>query len=217
MPLVSERIEIVASIHAAFAVNKDESLQLGIAVRLRDSDDGRANVIYYASRKFKRVCKSVLAAEVFELVDGFDIDVSIQDFLKTITGRLGIPLVLYTDYQSLYGLCISLSSTTERLLQIDLAKIFEAYETPAISRILWISSPSSPADDLTKVDKRNGTLAGILRTNIFNRTSLAEIERDNNRDVPVTSPFTRRYCKRWNVFQRRSRGCVTRVHPTAAF
>ena len=57
-----------------------------------------------------------------------------EEFL-TITRRPEIALTICTDSRSLYGLCISLSPTTEKRLQIDLAIISEVYEAREITKL----------------------------------------------------------------------------------
>ena len=107
-----EKLEVVVCIDAAFAVNPDHTSQLSILAMLRNCETGHVNIIHYASVKSKRVCKSVLAAEIFALVDGFDMCYAIRDSVQRITGRDTVPLTIYTDSHSLYRLCISLSQTT---------------------------------------------------------------------------------------------------------
>ena len=103
------------------------------------------------------------------MVDGFDTAMAVKDSLIRITGRSEFPLTICTDSRSLYGLCISLSPTTEKRLQIDLAMIRQAYEAREITKLVWIAGSVNPADNLTKVDMRNGTLAKLLLTNQFSR------------------------------------------------
>lgn len=97
------------------------------------------------------VRKSVLAAELFALVDGFDIEFSTSHQTSQMVGRK-VDLVLYNDWQSLYVLSISLAQTTERRLHIDLAIIREGYESRYITEIVWIEGTKNPADDFTKPD-----------------------------------------------------------------
>lgn len=172
-----EQIEVVVCIDAAFAVNKDMSSQLGLLAMVRHKLNGDVNIIHFASGKSKRVCKSVLAAELFALVDGFDVGYSIAHSLQEIYGRQ-IDLTLYTDSQSLYGLCISLAHTTERRLQIDLSMIREAYERRDITNIVWIEGKNNPADDLTKITRRAGVLSEVIATNRFFPEPRSWIQRD---------------------------------------
>lgn len=135
VPLQSENIEVVC-VDAAFATNKDESSGLGILAMLRDSKTGMVNIVHFSSNKSKRVCKSVLAAELHAFVDGYDLGYSLKNSIQTITGTNNVPLVMYNDSKCLYGLCVSLAGTTEKRLHIDLALIREAYEKRDISSII---------------------------------------------------------------------------------
>ncbi len=114
------------------------------------------------------MAKNVLAAGLFALVDGFDLGFTIRGSIQSLTGRSSVNLTLATDSRSLFCLAVTLGQTTERRLLIDLSIIREACEKREITEVVWLSGDSNPADDLTKIDKRNGTLAKIISTNNFN-------------------------------------------------
>lgn len=149
-PILPKDCEVVVCIDAAFAINPDKSSQLGILVLLRDKLTKAVNIIHFASSKSKRVAKSVLAAELFALINGFDVGFSIKESLQRMTGVKKIDLTLMTDSRSLYGLAISLAQTTERRLQIDLEIIRQAYERRELNNVIWIAGDENTADDLTK-------------------------------------------------------------------
>jgi len=203
-----ELMEVVVCIDGAFATNHDKTSQLGFIVMLRNKEDGTVNVIHYASYKSKRVCKSVLAAELFAMVDGYDVGFSIRHALETCTGISKINLSIYTDSQTLYGLCISLRNTTERRLQIDLALIREAYERRELTEIIWINGKANPADDLTKCEKRSGSLEELLHTGKFLPQKESWIERDS---LPVTTSPVSNFTtsNELNSFEFETLGCVT--------
>lgn len=173
-----QSLEVVVCIDAAFAVNKDNSSQLGVVAMLLNKNTFESNIIHFLSIKSKRVCKSVLSAELFSLVDGFDIGYSIRDSCSRITGRKDIELTISTDSKTLYGLSITLSQTTERRLQIDLALIQEAYERCDIHHLVWLPSSDNPADDLTKIEKRSGSLQKLISTNYFKPEISTWVQRD---------------------------------------
>ncbi len=104
-----------------------------------DSDVVTVHIVHYTSSKSKRVCKSALTAELSALIDGFEIGFTIRHFLELVLSRK-VDLTIYTDSHSLYGLCIYLTQTTERRIQIDLALICESTERREIANNLWIES-----------------------------------------------------------------------------
>lgn len=174
----SDKMEVVVCIDAAFATNPDKSSQLGVIAMIRNMETCDANIVHYTSSKSKRIAKSVLAAELFAMVDGFDLGFSIKESLERISGKKNVDLTLMTDSLSLYGLTISLAQTTERRLQIDLEVLREAFERREIQNIIWIAGQENPADDLTKPDKRSGKLAHLVDSNKFAPTKISWIDRD---------------------------------------
>jgi hypothetical protein len=172
----ASQLETCVCIDAAYACNPDHSSQLGVLAMLRDRQSHRCSVVHYFSVKSKRVCRSILAAELLALVEGFDVGFAIQDSLRRISG-FAPPLVLYTDSQSLYHLAISLTRTTERRLMVDLALLREAYERRDITHFAWIPGHENPADGFTKV-AHNKALSRLLATCKFAPTLLATVERD---------------------------------------
>lgn len=178
LSIPAESMEVVVCIDAAFATNSDKSSQLGVLAMIRNKHTMDVNIIHFSSSKSKRVAKSVLAAELFSMIDGYDVGFSIKEAVVRMTGLKNVELTLQTDSKSLYDLVISLAQTTERRLQIDLEILREGYERREISNIVWIAGNQNPADDLTKPDKRNGTLAQVVSTCKFAPTAVSWIERD---------------------------------------
>jgi hypothetical protein len=92
----------------SFANNKDLSSQLGFVLMLVNKSTNVdntftifGNVIHYSSTKCKRVTRSVLASEIFGMVNSLDIGIAIATTLRMITERLelpAIPLVICTDW-----------------------------------------------------------------------------------------------------------------------
>lgn len=75
---------------------------------LRNMENGNANILHHSSSKCKHVCKSVFASELFATVDGFDVGFAVAHSREGMLERV-VALTVYTDSQSVYGLCISLS------------------------------------------------------------------------------------------------------------
>ena len=91
-----ESVEIVVCMVAEFAINQDTSSQLCVLTLMRDNRNGNVNVVHFTSAKLKRVCKSVLAAELFALFNGFDVGCTIAYELEKVLCRK-IQLTLLTN------------------------------------------------------------------------------------------------------------------------
>ena len=59
-----------------------------------------------------------------------------NDLLKA--GRGTMPMIIYTDSRSLYDGLVSLNTTTEKRLLIDLHLLRQAYERREIAEVCWI-------------------------------------------------------------------------------
>lgn len=111
-------------------------------------------MIHYSSTKYKRVTRSVLALEIYGIVNGFNIGIAIATTLRMITERLRlptIPLVIYIDLYSLYECLIKLRITKEKRLMIDIMTLRQSYERREITEIRWINSDNNPIDAFIKV------------------------------------------------------------------
>ncbi len=136
---------IAVFVDASFASNIDFSSKLGFLIALVDGS-GNANIIHYASFKSKRVTRSVLAAELYAMVHGYDNAAILQLSLNAIFGR-HLPLRIYTDSRSLHYSVTRLSSTREKRLLIDLSLLTEsivAYEQVNLTPNAWIARPPQP-------------------------------------------------------------------------
>ena len=82
-----------------------------------------SNVIYYSSTKCKRVTRSVLASEIYSIVNGFNIGIAIATILRMVTEQLRlplIPLIICTDSYSLYKCLVKLRIKKEKRLIINI-------------------------------------------------------------------------------------------------
>ena len=137
--------KLIVFVDGSFANNRDLSSQLGFVLMLvNESTDVentfliRGNVIHYSSTKCKRVTRSVLASEIYGMVNGFDMGIAIATTLRMITERLGIapvPLVICTDSYSLYECLVKLGTTKEKRLMIDIMALRQSYERREITEI----------------------------------------------------------------------------------
>lgn len=146
-PLDLESMIMGVFLDAGFATNSDMTSQLGFVVALMDKS-GNGNVVHYASTKSKRVTRSVLAAELFAMVQGFDDCSVLRLTLNDILGRV-IPMHVYTDSRSLYDCLTNINRTREKRLLIDLCMLRESYERREISEVFWIPTAQNPADAFT--------------------------------------------------------------------
>jgi hypothetical protein len=130
VPVDLANAKLMVFVDGSFANNKDLSSQLGFVMMLvnesAETDNTftiRGNVIHYSSTKCKRVTRSVLASEIYGMVNGFDMGIAIASTLRMITERLGlaaIPLIVCTDSYSLYECLVKLGTTKEKRLMIDI-------------------------------------------------------------------------------------------------
>jgi hypothetical protein len=160
VPVKLKDAKLMVFVDGSFANNKDLSSQLGFVLMLvNESYDANntfticGNVIHYSSTKCKRITRSVLASEIYSMVNGFDISIAIATTLRMITERLGLPaisLVICTDSYSLYECLVKLGTTKEKRLMIDIMALRQSYERREITEIRWINGEDNPADAFTK-------------------------------------------------------------------
>ncbi|KAI1387098.1 uncharacterized protein F4822DRAFT_443927 [Hypoxylon trugodes] len=161
MELDPQDLRLYIFVDGSFANNRDMSSQIGYIVVLgnekpttHDNElriDG--NVIHWSSTKCKRVTRSVLASEIYGMVQGFDIGYVVHHTINTVLGRLSfprVPLVLCTDSYSLYQCLVQMGSTNKKRLMIDLMALRQSYENREINDIRWIQGNCNPADAMTK-------------------------------------------------------------------
>ncbi|KAK1491470.1 hypothetical protein CCUS01_03256, partial [Colletotrichum cuscutae] len=82
-----------------------------------------SNIIYYLLIKNKRVIRSILALEVYNIVNSVNLAHAILIILRRITDRLSLLLILiviYTDFYLLYKYLIKLRIIKEKRLIINI-------------------------------------------------------------------------------------------------
>jgi hypothetical protein len=159
LPIDLSTAQLMIFVDGSFANNADLSSQLGFIIMLVNEtrDDGSftitGNTVHWSSTKCKRVTRSVLASEVYAMVNGFDIGLAIATTLRMITEKLeipAIPVILCTDSYSLYECLVKLGSTLEKRLMIDIMALRQSYERREVAEIRWINGEDNPADAFTK-------------------------------------------------------------------
>ncbi|KAI1106029.1 hypothetical protein F4804DRAFT_302673 [Jackrogersella minutella] len=162
-------------VDGSFANNKDMSSQIGYIVVLgnerptaQDNElQVNGNIIHWSPTKCKRVTRSVLASEIYGMVQGFDIGYVIHRTINISLERLTlprIPLVLCTGSYSLYQCLVQMSSTNEKRLMIDLMALRQSYENREIDDIRWIQGSCNPADAMTKATP-NEAMRTLIESN----------------------------------------------------
>jgi Reverse transcriptase (RNA-dependent DNA polymerase) len=195
VPLDLATAKLFVFVDGSFANNPDLSSQIGYVIVLGNETlkDGefklRGNILHWSSTKCKRVTRAVLASELYGMVAGIDMAISISTTLQLITKQLKvdpIPAVVCTDSFSLYECMVKLGTTKEKRLMIDIMAIRQSYERREISEIRWIEGGSNPADAMTKATS-NGALQKLVSTNELDikvqgwvqREALMEEKREN--------------------------------------
>ena len=177
-----ESLSFGVFIDAAFANHPDMRSQLGFVTVLMDKNFN-ANIVHYGSSKSKRVTRSVLSAELYAMMYGFDTSSVILHTLRSFLGK-SIPLRLYTDSKCLFDSLTRLNSTTEKRLLIDLSLLREAYELREITEVLWIPGKQNPADGMTKQGPCHALLQ-LIKNNQIEVSPNAWIDRQQNVNFSV--------------------------------
>ncbi|KAI0993994.1 hypothetical protein K3495_g14189 [Podosphaera aphanis] len=154
VPLELESVKMFVFVDGSFANNHDLSSQIGYVIALGNETLGdgdfklKANILHWSSTKFKRVPRGILASELYGMVSGIDMGISISTTLNMIIQQLkidSIPVVVCTDSFSLYECMVKLGTTKKKRLMIDIMAIRQSYERRELSEIRWITGDSNPS------------------------------------------------------------------------
>jgi hypothetical protein len=146
VPLQLEEAKLFIFTDSSFANNKDLSSQLGFVIIIaleRRTGEGHdfeiyGNIVHWNSIKCKRVTRSVLASELYGIVNRFDSAIAISTTLQQIVRTLGlpqIPVIVCSDSKSLYDCLVKLGTTNEKRLMIDIMSLWELYENREITEV----------------------------------------------------------------------------------
>lgn len=151
-------VKIVCFTDAGYATHNDDShSQLGYVIAMVDNANV-ANVIAYASRRCRRVTRSVLASELLALVAGYDMAASLATQLGEILGRT-IPVWCIIDSKTVFNVVTRLGSVTEKRLMPDVSDLREEHLAQRL-RLFWGPSSENCADPFTKM---RGSCAALNR------------------------------------------------------
>jgi hypothetical protein len=132
---------------AAFANTTDLHSQIDYVICL--TNDIHANLIHWSSIKCKRITRSVLAIELYAMINDFDVEAVIKLIIERML-HISLSLILLIDSKSLFDCLIKLETTSEKRLMIDLMCLRQSYERREITEIRWIDENINFADAMTK-------------------------------------------------------------------
>lgn len=139
---------IVLLTDASFANARDLKSQLGYLILVVD-DDGNCNVLHYGSNRCRRVARSVMAAELFALVLGYDYAYVVRTLMEEMTG-LNLKMEALVDSKTVFDVIAKYSQTGEKRLQIDVNALRQEYDYGELHRLGWLPCILNAADPLTK-------------------------------------------------------------------
>lgn len=107
------------------------------------------NIPYFLNQKSQHVSRYVLGGELNSFADALDIACVIKNEVESVIGKI-IPITSLTDSKSLFDAITKSSSSSKKLLMIELSAVREAYSNHEISDVGYISSKNNPAESLKK-------------------------------------------------------------------
>lgn len=160
-PLSLDGMKVVCYSDAGFASHSgDYKSQIGYIVAFLGSSNNE-NVVAYASRKGKRVTRSVLASEHFALVDGYDCAEAIGDQVSEILG-MQVPVWNAVDSRTLFNVVMKVGNVSEHRLMIDVAELRQKHVLQKLA-LFWIPSDDNCVDPFTKPTGSQRALDELLR------------------------------------------------------
>jgi hypothetical protein len=181
--------------NGSFANNKDLSFQVGFLILLANEMRGSSffelagNIVHWSSIKCKRVTRSVLASEIYGMMNGVNTGIILAIILRLITDQLclpEIPLIICTNSYLLYECIVKLGITQEKRLMIDVMFLRQSYERRKITEIRWIHNQDNPADALTKA-AANRAMERFVSFNKLNVRMEGYVERSRKKEDSAVS------------------------------
>jgi hypothetical protein len=167
------QLKLMIFTDAAFANTFDLHSQIDYVVCL--TNDVHANLIHWSSIKCKRITRSVLAVELYTMINDFDVEAIVKSTIDRML-HISLSLILLTDSKSLYDCLVKLDTTAEKRLMIDLMCLKQSYERREIAEIRWIDENINFADAMTK-SKSCNVLIKLIDINIIELKITEWIER----------------------------------------
>ena len=119
--------------------------------------------VSWSSHKLKRVSRSTLTAETLALADAIDAAIYISALMSEVIYDSGksVPIVCYTDNDSLYQAAHTSNVVDEKRLRIELGAIRESIDRNEFI-LKWVSSKDQVADALTKAGVSTRKLKEVM-------------------------------------------------------
>lgn len=118
-----------------FAKNKDGAFPVVFLIFMADKTNV-ANLTEYARNNSRRVARPVLGAEKFDLADTCDSAILIQNSSSEALGKT-LRIQVLTGTETLFNIIKSNSSTSEKIVMVDVEAAREAYKGKIIHYIIW--------------------------------------------------------------------------------
>ena len=144
------------------------------------NSSNKANIIHWLSIQCEMLTRSVLASELYAMVNGFDIRAVLKLTIKSIL-KQSVPMILYRDLKSLYDCLVKLCITLEKGLMVDIMWLRQSYKRQEIVKIKWFNGDSNPADTITKA-KPCHALQELINTNTVSMKASIWVEWDADKD-----------------------------------
>lgn len=122
-----------------FATNMAFSSQLLFTMMLMNKSYN-VNTVYYRNLNLKHFTRSVLSAEHFSVVHGFDAFSTIRLTINYDFGRV-VPLHFYTDWKSLFYYLTKSFRTSRKRLLIDRLMLRQSYECREVTEVFLDANP----------------------------------------------------------------------------
>lgn len=150
VPVDAKSVKTAEFSDAIFCSKFRPDLSAGFVFLLADNHEN-ANVLPYLCVKYKRVARSLLAAELFPTVHAFDfagpLRTTIDDLFDCI-----VTLVLYNDFKIPFDRVGGLNAMSKGTSLIYLTLLRQSHELRKLSEIIWISRAQKPADAMKKLN-----------------------------------------------------------------
>jgi hypothetical protein len=141
-----DHMKLFVFVDSSFVNNKDFSSQIRYLIILANETANKAanettngmdefiikgNLIHYSLTKSKRVTRSILASEIYGIVGGINMAITINTTIRMITSQLELPptaITVCTDSYSLYEYLVKLGTTKEKCLMINIMALCQSYK-----------------------------------------------------------------------------------------